>query len=120
MSGKIKENGIGTILLEKVISILMIFAMVIFSIVIARCQCRKMKDVLCYVGKRAFTIFIYSWPFQVVAEMLLTIVLKLDWTITFCVMFAVGLLGPLAIYEMYTRFRFIKRNSFWDGMIGVK
>lgn len=72
---------------------------------------------LAYVGRHAFTIFVYSWPMQAVAEMALTMVLKVRWFVTYPVMFATGLCGPLLLYEFYAKR--MRRNDFMDALLGV-
>lgn len=115
---KVVDNGITQTMLSKIISLLMIIFMLECSMLLSSIKLCKFIELLQYIGKHAFTIYIYSWPMQAIVELALTVVFKLDWWITFLVMFIVGLCGPLIMYELYTRF--IKRNWFLDGMIGVK
>ena len=115
---KVVDNSITQTILSKIISLLMIIFMLECSMFLSSIKHLKFVELLKYIGKHAFTIYIYSWPMQAVVELVFTVILKLNWWITFLVMFIVGLCGPLIMYELYTRF--IKRNWFLDGMIGVK
>lgn len=101
-------------IVEWIISFAMIYMAVSLSIELSWYGCRWIK----YIGEHAFTIYIYSWPVQAVAEMGLVVVLKLEWSVSYLVMFVAGLAGPLLIYELYTRK--MRRNTFLDAMIGVK
>ena len=75
-------------------------------------------DALVYFGERAFTVYLYSWPIQIVLELIIVVVLKWSWQSCFVVMFFGGACGPLAIYEIYIRF--IPRNKLFDLLIGAK
>lgn len=75
-------------------------------------------NVFSYFGKRAFTVYIYSWPVQAVLEMLVVVVLKGSWQSCFAVLLLCGLCGPTLLYEIYLHF--FPRCKFFDLMIGVK
>lgn len=75
-------------------------------------------DRIAYLGKRAFTVYIYSWPIQAMLELVVVVVCKAPWPCCFAVLFLGGLCGPVLIYELYLRF--FPRCKFLDSMIGVK
>ena len=102
------------VIIDRIICILMLYAIVITSIFLQRFPMDRVK----YVGDRAFTIYIYSWPIQVVMEMLIVVALKLKWYVSYPVMFIGGLTVPMVLYEIYKKK--MKRNWFLDGMIGIK
>lgn len=97
--------------------LLMLYFTLSLSVAITRLSKSRAASFLDYVGRHAFTIFVYSWPMQAVAEMVLTIVLKVRWFVTYPVMFATGLCGPLFLYEFYSRR--MRRNEFFDALLGV-
>lgn len=91
----------------------MIFFILVCSILLSNKKNRGLK----YVGGRAFTVFIYSWPVQITIEMVCVMVLKLNWAVVFGAMFTVGLLFPLLLYEFYLRC--IPRRRFLDALVGI-
>ncbi len=97
----------------KVSSILMIYVMLTLAVMLSKYE----KGILKYIGKHAFTVYIYSWPVQAVIELILTVGLGISWYVIFFCMFFGGLVGPLLIYEGYTRA--FPKNKFLDVMIGV-
>lgn len=100
---------------DKIISILMIYFVMTVSVFLS--SYFEMKGIR-YIGIHAFTIYIYSWPIQVVIEMILTTLLNCSWYVIYFCMFAAGLIGPLLVYEIYCRF--IPGNWLFNAMIGVK
>lgn len=99
--------------LYTIVAFSMIFFILVCSILLSNKKNRGLK----YVGERAFTVFIYSWPVQITVEMVCVMVLKLNWAIVFLGMFIVGLLFPLLLYEFYLRC--IPRRRFLDALIGI-
>lgn len=99
---------------NKIISLLMIYVVLVLSVQLSRFDMNIVK----YMGRHAFTIYIYSWPIQAVIEFILAVLLKCPWYVLYPCMFAAGLGGPLMLYEFYIRF--IPKNKFLDAMIGAK
>lgn len=103
-----------TVIANRFICILMLYAMLSLGLFLERYGCHILK----VVGSHAFTVYVYSWPVQAVVEMGAVVVLGLPWYAAFIMMFLSGLVIPLALYTVYTKF--FKRNRFLDAMIGVK
>lgn len=103
-----------TVIANRFICILMLYAMLSLGLFLEHYGCHILK----VVGNHAFTVYVYSWPVQAVVEMGAVVVLGLPWYAAFIIMFLSGLIIPLAIYTVYTKF--FKRNRFLDAMIGVK
>ena len=107
-------DGAQTVIVDRFICILMLCAMLSLGLFLERYGCNILK----VAGNHAFTVYVYSWPVQAVMEMGAVAVLVLPWYAAFIMMFLSGLIIPLALYTVYTRF--FKRNRFLDAMIGVK
>lgn len=102
----------------KLICLLMLYAMIGIAVWLQSYDIRFLS----VVGNKAFTIFVYSWPIQAVLELLMLVVLKLNWYISYPVMFVGGLVGPLVLYQLYYKLirLHMKHTGFLDGMIGVR
>lgn len=55
------------------------------------------------VSKNMLSIYLYSWPFQAVMEMVINKRLHAPWPIIFICMFLIGLCGPLVLTGIYKR-----------------
>lgn len=96
------------------ISVLMIAAVISISFILAGTAGgeRIMK-----IGNDAFTVYLYSWPIQAVVEIMMTVVLKAGWGITFLVMLFSGLAVPLAMLYIYRRM--MPANKYMDAVLGI-
>ena len=101
-----------SLLIDRLIAMLMIYTVFTIGIYI-----NEQNRFLQKIGSNAFVIYIWSWPFQAVMEMLLKVVLKAPWFVVYPILFLVGIAGPLLLTEFYKRK--IKRNKFLDYLIGV-
>lgn len=104
----IKDN----LVVKKTFTLLMIYFVTGLSILVESYKNTFLKS----VGKRAFTIFIWSWPVQAVVEMLLVLKLNAPWFITYSVMFICGLFGPIIIYTICNKL--FPNNWFVGANIG--
>lgn len=104
--------------IRKMICLLMLYAMMGIAVWL------QSYDIgfLTVIGDRAFTVFVYSWPIQAVLELLILVVLKMNWCISYPVMFVGGLIGPLVLYQLYIKAvrPHLKHTVFLDGMMGVR
>ena len=99
--------------MDKIVCLIMLYAVLNIAAGISRYP----LQIINYLGRHAFVIYIYSWPIQVVLELILVVVLKVNWLFCYIVMFAGGLAGPLLIYYMYNRW--FPKSKFLNRMIGV-
>lgn len=96
------------------ISLLMIFSLLSIAFSLRN----KLENIFGFLSKNIFTVYIYSWPFQSVALIVLE-KLGLSWEICAPVMFVTGTLCPLILIGTYKRFK--KLNSpFFDLVLGIR
>ena len=105
-------NGV---LIQKAISFIMLFCVIGFSRSF-KFKSSRINSFLQYLGNHAFTIYIWSWPFQAVIEILLVLKLGASWFIVFPVLFLSGLMGPIIIYEGCKKL--FKNNKYANAMVG--
>ena len=96
------------------ISILMIISVLGIGMSISH----EEQNIFTILGKHAFTIYLYSWPFQVVAEICIVVILGLGWYISYPFMFLCGIFGPIIILKIYKKI--IPRNKLCDVLLGVE
>ena len=96
------------------ISLLMIGAVML----LAKCMGRKKCSIVSQIGENAFTVYLYSWPIQAVTELLMTVVLKSNWLVTWIFMFIAGICGPMIMIQIYKKL--MPRNRILAVILGVK
>lgn len=101
-----------TLYIDRIVCLVMLYAVLNIVAGISKYPLKILK----YIGKHAFTIYIYSWPIQAIIELFLFIVLKVNWLFCYIIMFAGGLTGPLLIYYIYNRW--FSKSKFLYRMIG--
>lgn len=79
---------------------------------------RRGSTFLHFLEGKTFTVFLFSWPFQAVVEVLLNKVLHLNWYVVFLCMFAAGIAMPLLIYQVASRLPAKVRRYSW--IIGIQ
>lgn len=99
--------------IDRIVCLIMLYAVLNIGVAISKYPLK----ILNYIGKHAFTIYIYSWPIQVVIELILVIVLKVNWLLCYIIMFAGGLIGPLFIYYIYNKW--LPKSKFLNRMFGT-
>jgi fucose 4-O-acetylase-like acetyltransferase len=102
----------GNLVVGKTVTLLMIYFTMGFCMLIEPFKNSFLKA----VGRRAFTIFIWSWPVQAVVELVLVLKLNAPWFITYSIMFVCGLIGPLVIYRICDKI--FPNNWFVGANIG--
>lgn len=71
-----------------------------------------------FLQGKTFTIFLLSWPFQAIVEVLFNKVLKLNWYLVSFFMFVAGLVMPLIIYQLVRKLPDSLRRRSW--VIGIQ
>lgn len=71
-----------------------------------------------FVNDNVFTFFIYSWPFQAIAEKMLN-VFNPQWFIYTITMFLIGLISPCVIILFYKKVKFIN-CAFCSYLLGFR
>lgn len=120
LGDRIKSTGWLAWLISSVIRILMIGTVMLTAKLIekrAESNNKQKKELLQFIGKNAFTIYIYSWPMQAAAELLITVILGLHWLAVWTVMFFVGLIGPIVLSVLCKRF--FPHSKFINSLVGV-
>lgn len=95
-------------------SILMLVACLFLSQLLAE------KNLKCvdFLNENVFTFYIWSWPFQAVAEKLLTH-FSAEWYVYTIVMFFIGAIAPCVIIVVYKKLKFINCN-FLNYLLGFR
>ena len=78
---------------------------------------RRNHTYLRFLENKTFAVFLLSWPFQAIVEVLFNKIWHLPWFLVFISMFFVGLAAPLLIYEFVMRLPVsIKRHAWIIGI----
>lgn len=99
-------------LVSVIIGVLMIYAVMYISELLEI----KNINVLDFLNGKTFTVYLFSWPCQAIVEMLTNRALGLHWYIVMPSMFVVGMVIPLLISFVYSKFK--KHPSFINLLIG--
>lgn len=99
-------------LVSVIIGVLMIYAVMYISELLEI----KNINVLDFLNGKTFTVYLFSWPCQAIVEMLTNRVLGLHWYVVMPSMFIVGMVIPLLISFVYSKFK--KHPSFINLLIG--
>ena len=91
-------------ILELLVGIIMILACVVFATLMKNLKCVE------WVSSHNFTFYIFSWLFQAVV-MVACNHFQFDWMVTFWIMFATGVIGPLCIIIIFDHIQL--RNKKW-------
>ena len=75
-------------------------------------------NVIAWISKNVFTIFIYSWFFQG-GVMFIAGGLNISWQVTSLLMLIAGPLGPIFIIFVYQNLKQIQ-CKFLDSIIGIR
>ena len=78
----------------------------------------KFNGFFSYFGKNVFTVYIYSWPFQSIALMVLEKINPI-WQINVILVFIVGIICPLAISVIYGKLQKM-HCKFLDLLLGMR
>jgi len=97
-----------------IISLLMLFALLIISNILKN----KFEKFFTCFSKNIFSIYIYSWPFQSFALVVLE-KLQFGWQITAPIMFVMGICCPLVLITIYKRCKIINCH-FFDLILGIR
>ena len=71
-----------------------------------------------FLNENVFTFYIWSWPFQAVAEKILSL-FSAEWYVYTIVMFFIGAIAPCVIITVYKKLKFINCN-FLNYLLGVR
>ena len=99
-------------LVSVIIGVLMIYAVMYISELLEI----KNINVLDFLNGKTFTVYLFSWPCQAIVEMLTNRALGLHWYVVMPSMFVVGMVIPLLISFVYSKFK--KHPSFINLLIG--
>lgn len=83
------------------IACLMMYAIFYISVLLESKGCK----ILAYLDGKTFSIYILSWPFQAITEIILNRVFMLHWYVIIPSMFFVGLFVPLLILCIYGKMK---------------
>ena len=86
-------------------SILMLVACLFLSQLLAEKNFKYVN----FLNENVFTFYIWSWPFQAVAEKILSL-FSAEWYVYTIVMFFIGAIAPCVIITVYKKLKFINCN----------
>lgn len=92
--------------------------MVAFLFIVAKLIGKKGEGFFTYFGKNVFTIYIYSWPFQSIALMVLEKI-NLNWRLNVLLAFGVGIVCPILVSVLYNKLKII-HCKFFDLLLGMR
>lgn len=79
---------------------------------------RKQYGLVRFLVRDAFTVFVYSWPAQAVADVILRR-LGINWVTAIGILFVTGFVFPLLLAGLYRRFQIV-HCGFLDVLLGVR
>lgn len=114
------EGRFDTTILQPIITALMIYVVIAVSYFVKN-NVTKFAEI---VSKNQLSIYIFSWPFQAVLELIINKKLHLGWYFIFPMMFIAGLVCPLVVIVIYKKlFGHVKNKrvlNFLNCVMGVR
>ena len=110
----IRQTGIVNSLFRLITTFIMILLLIILGLIYEKGKLTFLDS----INKHTFTIFLLSWPFQAVVEIVLNKILRLPWYVSSIGMLIIGICGPLIVAWLY-KFGNLK-NRFIEVCLGLE